>query len=125
MTAGRGARYVVLRHEGIPAPHFDFMFERSPGGPLVTFRIDVWPVDREITVVPLSDHRRDYLDYEGPVSGDRGFVRHVSAGRCDVEAAEGRYAIVFHPPAGVTPLVLTLRSDSAWVARLARGAEHQ
>lgn len=29
---------------------------------------------------PLPDHRLDYLDYEGPVSGDRGRVTQVDAG---------------------------------------------
>ena len=28
----------------------------------------------------LADHRLAYLDYEGPVSGDRGHVRRLDAG---------------------------------------------
>lgn len=28
----------------------------------------------------LADHRLEYLEYEGPVSGDRGTVRRVDAG---------------------------------------------
>ncbi len=35
---------------------------------------------RRQQVTPLPDHRREYLDYEGPVSGDRGHVRRVAAG---------------------------------------------
>jgi hypothetical protein len=30
---------------------------------------------------PLGDHRRDYLEYEGPVSGERGRVTRIDAGR--------------------------------------------
>jgi hypothetical protein len=37
----------------------------------------------------LPDHRRFYLDYEGPISGDRGIVRRYDAGEfdCEVETA--------------------------------------
>jgi hypothetical protein len=31
----------------------------------------------------LADHRRAYLDYEGPLSGDRGNVARVAAGTFD------------------------------------------
>ena len=30
--------------------------------------------------IRLKDHRRIYLEYEGPISGDRGFVTRVAAG---------------------------------------------
>lgn len=32
----------------------------------------------------LADHRREYLTYEGPVSGGRGRVRRVAEGVCGV-----------------------------------------
>ena len=73
-------RYVVLSHEGWDEPHFDLMFEREPNGPLVTWRSPVWPLVDGTTLVQLGEHRRDYLDYEGPVSGNRGQVRRIAAG---------------------------------------------
>jgi hypothetical protein len=73
-------RYVVLHHTGIPEPHYDLMLESSPGSPLATFRFPVWPLKKPAVIHPLGDHRRDYLEYEGPVSGDRGEVRRVAAG---------------------------------------------
>lgn len=73
-------RFVVLHHTGLGEPHFDLMLERSPGGPLQTFRLPDWPVTRRMSLTPLGDHRPDYLDYEGPVSGGRGAVRRVAAG---------------------------------------------
>jgi len=83
-TTGRPAtRYAVLRHEGVPDPHFDVLFERAPGSPLVAFRSPAWPVPAggvELTALP--DHRGAYLDYEGPVSGGRGHVRRVAGGAC-------------------------------------------
>jgi hypothetical protein len=34
----------------------------------------------DVAAEQLGDHRRDYLEYEGEVSGDRGWVRRVAAG---------------------------------------------
>ena len=34
----------------------------------------------EVAADQLSDHRRDYLEYEGELSGDRGRVMRVAAG---------------------------------------------
>ena len=73
-------RFVVLRHDGVPDPHFDLMFERQPGGALRTWRSPVWPLRGRVRLTPLDDHRRAFLDYEGPVSGGRGQVARVAAG---------------------------------------------
>ncbi|GAB5404991.1 MAG: hypothetical protein Aurels2KO_32220 [Aureliella sp.] len=37
-------------------------------------------VASELLAVRLPDHRKKYLDYEGPVSGNRGSVRAVARG---------------------------------------------
>jgi hypothetical protein len=73
-------RYVVLRHEGIAQPHFDLMFETAPDSPLATWRADRWPIHHGSALTKLPDHRRAYLEYEGPLSGDRGQVSRVTAG---------------------------------------------
>jgi hypothetical protein len=73
-------RYVVLRHEGIPDPHFDLMFETSPGSLLATWRSNEWPVQPRSRLTPLSDHRSGYLTYEGLVSGNRGTVSRMASG---------------------------------------------
>ena len=77
-------RYVVLHHEGVAVPHYDLMFEREPGGALTTYRSPAWPITVRTRIEPLEDHRREYLEFEGPVSGDRGHVRRVLGGSCDV-----------------------------------------
>ncbi len=73
-------RYVILRHEGVADPHFDLMFEIEVGSSLATWRSPTWPIAQPTRLVKLEDHRRDYLEYEGPVSGDRGTVTRVAAG---------------------------------------------
>jgi len=86
---GRAVRFVVLRHETDTDIHYDWMIE-DPAAPtgtgvLLTFRAG-WPPAalsprRAWTVERLPDHRRAYLDYEGPISGGRGRVRQVASGR--------------------------------------------
>lgn len=72
--------YAVLHHEGIEAPHFDILIEFAPGSALMTWRCDTWPITSAAPVIRLPNHRRDYLEYEGLLSGNRGTVRRVAAG---------------------------------------------
>jgi hypothetical protein len=77
-------RYVILRHDGIAEPHFDLMFEKSPGSMLMCWRASHWPIDQSTSITRLPDHRREYLDYEGPISGDRGTVTRIARGTCSI-----------------------------------------
>jgi hypothetical protein len=77
-------RYVVLHHTGHGAPHFDLMLELARGAMLTTWRSPVWPLANQTPLTPLSDHRRDYLSYEGPVSGGRGQVKRVAEGNFEL-----------------------------------------
>lgn len=75
-------RFVILTHDH-PHLHWDFMLESD--GVLRTWRLETEPeVGREISAEPLADHRIAYLDYEGPVSGNRGEVRRWDAGTYEV-----------------------------------------
>jgi hypothetical protein len=80
MTQEPTLRYVVLRHEGYGEPHFDLMFETAPGSPLLTWRSGEWPLRTGLELTRLGDHRREYLEYEGPISNNRGHVSRVAAG---------------------------------------------
>jgi DNA polymerase Ligase (LigD) len=76
-------RFVILRHEMPPGSgrgtHFDLMFEA--GGGLRTWSIPELPVQGQfIQAEALPDHRLAYLDYEGPVSDNRGSVSRVDEG---------------------------------------------
>lgn len=79
-------RYVILRHELPPSeprpPHWDLMLES--GAMLRTWALAELPqAGRTIAAESLPDHRRDYLDYEGPISRGRGTVVQWDAGACE------------------------------------------
>jgi hypothetical protein len=70
-------RFVILAHDW-PAPHFDLLFE--VGGVLKAWRLAAEPGAEPVVAVPNFDHRPSYLDYEGPVTGDRGTVTRWDSG---------------------------------------------
>ena len=71
-------RFVILEHD-FPEPHFDLMLE--DGDALRTWRLPAMPGIGKILFAPeLPRHRLLYLDYEGPVSGDRGSVVRRASG---------------------------------------------
>ena len=71
-------RYVILEHDH-PVLHWDLMLEA--GDTLRTWRLAA-PTHpgRTVVATPIGKHRRLYLDYEGPVSGNRGRVIRWDAG---------------------------------------------
>jgi DNA polymerase Ligase (LigD) len=106
-------RFAILEHDW-PHPHRDLLLERD--GVLKAWRLpaDGSP-DTPSEAVELPDHRLHYLDYEGPVSGDRGSVRRFDGGevvwivvepdRCEVRLFGGEFRGVF---------VLTRRNGEDW-----------
>ena len=76
--------YVLLHHKISDKEHWDLCLDL--GEVLATWRVlsdprvrpdktDAgWPAQR------IQDHRRAFLEYEGPLSGDRGDVRRVDRG---------------------------------------------
>ena len=60
-------RFVILEHDH-PILHWDFMLES--GEVLRTWRLAAPPrPGADFSAAPSFDHRRVYLDYEGPISG--------------------------------------------------------
>lgn len=71
-------RFVLLDHDH-PRPHLDLMFQ--VGDVLWTWRLEEVPRPGLPGVaVRIGDHRPLYLDYEGPVSGQRGTVSRRDGG---------------------------------------------
>ena len=82
-------RFVLLHHECPPSfgkpSHWDLMLERD--GALLTWSLPAlpaaWSGEGE-AAERIADHRLAYLDYEGPISGDRGVVTRVDGGEYEV-----------------------------------------
>lgn len=80
-------RYVLLQHHTSGAEfHWDFLFEEATA--LRTYSVAQTVVEEGLelgrfceTVLQRPDHRRIYLQYEGPVSNQRGVVRRIDTGR--------------------------------------------
>lgn len=86
-------RWVLLRHT-LPdgTSHLDWMLDRGDGEGLLSFRLGEGTDVRSAAVFMaerIGDHRREYLDYEGPVSGGRGMVARVDSGEAVVSEGEG------------------------------------
>lgn len=92
--------YVVLHHRSGPEnclprrakDHFDWLFDH--GEALWTWATDSLPEPSKpatMSAVRLADHRREYLRYEGPLSGQRGEVARVEWGVFEVRRAESAH----------------------------------
>jgi hypothetical protein len=87
-------RFVLLHHECPPGyvkpSHWDFMLEFDPV--LWTWELRrlpaAWNGDAAeggtLTATRLADHRIDFLDFEGQLTGDRGSVRRLMEGEFEV-----------------------------------------
>lgn len=87
-------QYVILHHLLPGDEHWDFMLEHRGG--LLTWRVPcdpTLPCEWPIRCERIGDHRRSYLDYEGPVSGDRGTVTRIDRGRLELEAVEEQQVV--------------------------------
>ncbi len=86
-------RFVVLQHDSPRGLHWDFLLET--GSLLATWALPLPPsMNHEFPAESLPDHRIDYLEYEGPVSGDRGSVVRWDAGSCQVLEQSDRRLLV-------------------------------
>jgi hypothetical protein len=85
-------RFVILQHDH-PCLHWDFLIEAGDG--LRAWRLLAEPgYGRPVDAEASFDHRRMYLDYEGPVSGGRGSVTRWDEGTFETESdAERRITL--------------------------------
>ena len=74
-------RFVILEHDW-PERHWDLMLEAETS--LRTWRLGAPLVPgADVAAESIGDHRLLYLDYEGPVSGNRGCVKRWDWGEFD------------------------------------------
>lgn len=79
-------RYVILQHNH-PFLHWDLLLEQGDG--CRTWRLLREPAaDVPVPAEPLPDHRLHYLNYEGPVSGNRGTVQQWDVGHYEPAGAQ-------------------------------------
>lgn len=75
--------FVILVHTGWGRAHWDLMLRR--GDSLATWQLAadpaVLPAGQSMPARRLADHRLAYLDYEGPVSRNRGCVARAHRGQ--------------------------------------------
>ena len=84
-------RFVIQKHSGWGPTHFDLMIEDADTLATWQFAADPWTSpEATLPCRRIADHRRAYLDYQGPVSGGRGRVDIVSAGRVELAHCDGQ-----------------------------------
>ena len=108
-------RFVLLRHAGHGPTHFDFMIEN--GAALATWQFDSAPpllaASDTLACRRLTDHRAAYLDFEGPVNGNRGNVSRVDTGTCEViTASEDTWVLTLHGIQLCDRFTLTRHADT-------------
>lgn len=89
-------RFVVLFHVCREGDHYDLMIEN--GETLATWKLNSPPeqaVRDAVQAFRIGEHRRLYLDYEGPISGNRGDVRQYDSGQCQVISLDECWQVQF------------------------------
>jgi hypothetical protein len=116
-------RFAILIHRGHGPDHFDLLLEQADA--LATWRFLQKDADPRLAGdeagLPcrrIADHRKAYLDYEGPVSRGRGEVRRVEAGTWTLSCRETRW-LRFELSGQTMRGVYELRGDDedAWTLR--------
>lgn len=77
--------FALLEHTTRDGVHWDLLLEVAEQERLRTWRLAVNPLRgaAEIAVQQLADHRREYLEFEGDISGERGHVRRLDRGAAE------------------------------------------
>lgn len=115
-------RFVLLHHVVPPGfrqgTHYDLMLEHE--GQLLTWALAELPqANLTVSATQLPDHRLAYLEYEGPVSGDRGEVRRVDEGTFDwIEQGESQVRVLLRGRSQTATLELRREAGDQWTARL-------
>jgi hypothetical protein len=112
------SRFVILRHDTphgyIRPTHWDLML--ADGEHLLTWALREMPhVNCETDAEQLGSHRIEYLDIEGPLSGNRGRVERIDAGKFEWLVREkDRITIALHGETLQGTAQLTRHDDQSW-----------
>ncbi|MEM6258891.1 MAG: hypothetical protein AAGI37_11315 [Planctomycetota bacterium] len=118
----------ILEHTTAAGVHHDWLIEdprlpnpHAPDTKLWTARVTPpphhWPGLKRFDLTVIPPHRRTYFDYQGPVSGNRGFVKRLAKGTC-LTAIWSRARIVMRVQTehAELNLQLVLCSEDRWIA---------
>ncbi|MBI4718130.1 MAG: hypothetical protein HY763_10025 [Planctomycetes bacterium] len=93
-------RFTILHHRTPDGEHWDLMLEQ--GDVLLTWQLPRRPASGADLPLParrIADHRKRYLDYEGPINGNRGDVTRIEAGTVTfLESTSARFELELHSP---------------------------
>lgn len=110
-------RFVVLEHDW-PTPHLDFLLEA--GEVLRAWRLLAEPAaGLEVAAEPNFPHRLLYLEYEGPLSGDRGSVRRWDGGEFEWVQESARRVVVEMRGERLVGRVELRHAEDRWLFRWA------
>src|SRR5262245_52879118 len=110
-------RFVILEHDH-PVLHWDLMLEA--GSVLNTWRLAVAPEPNlVIDALALGDHRLAYLEYEGPVSGNRVLVKCWYSGELSEmpDSTPGTLLLLLHGARVDGFIDLTMMENERWQFR--------
>jgi len=108
-------RFSILAHDH-PAPHWDLFLET--GNVLRSWRLlQPLAAGTVVPAQPTGDHRLLYLDYEGPVSGDRGSVTRVDGGNFNWETDSTEHVAVRIAGGRFAGWLTLLRGPDGWSCR--------
>ncbi|MCH7871956.1 MAG: hypothetical protein IID33_09685 [Planctomycetes bacterium] len=116
-------RFVILHHIAPSGEHWDLMLER--GDALLTWQLACEPTCGSLLPLParrIGDHRKAYLDYEGPVSRDRGHLRRVDAGTVEFEEFTPERKVFSLRGGRLTGRFVLAREGREWVLSRAEGS---
>lgn len=114
-------RFVVLQHTDGDGVHFDLMIDQ--GQALATWKFNRPPESADehpLAGSRIGDHRRVYLNYEGPISGNRGSVARYDEGDVELRGARDdvwRAAFRGRRLAGDFVLERVAPGDQSWSLR--------
>lgn len=117
--------FVILHHTGYGAAHWDLMLEEESS--LATWKLYRDPAQlgtAPAALFRIADHRKAYLEYEGPISGGRGQVHRVCSGTYSVVDKNSQsWTAELHSADLPGPYALESRADLGWRLRLIGGQD--
>lgn len=113
----KSGRFAALKHD-YPELHFDFLLEAAESA--ATWRLSARPTPGTgVSAERIADHRLLYLDYEGPVSGNRGtVVRELSGTFETVILDHNQFRIRLHPAIDTCRPLSAAPAGCFWIATL-------